>query len=131
MIIARRPRRANAAKGTIQSAYQGWSVGENNKSASWYNGARSVVLAVQRQPGTNTVAVAEKVQAEMDRLSIEATASKLVALGYPEALRNMHFRAHFPIRGLLVEARSIASISARRRLRVTSVPVRASSRRRR
>src|SRR4029079_2849792 len=37
-------------------------------------------------------------QAEMDRLSIEATASKLVALGYPEALRNMHFRAHFPIR---------------------------------
>ena len=41
---------------------------ENNKSASWYNGARSVILAVQRQPGTNTVAVAERVQAEMDRL---------------------------------------------------------------
>ena len=44
-------------------------------------------------------------QAEMDRLSIEATASKLVALGYPEALRNMHFRAHFPIRGLLVDTK--------------------------
>ncbi|HEX5071949.1 MAG TPA: efflux RND transporter permease subunit [Gemmatimonadaceae bacterium] len=41
---------------------------ENNKSASWYNGARSVILAVQRQPGTNTVAVAERVKAEMDRL---------------------------------------------------------------
>jgi HAD superfamily 5'-nucleotidase-like hydrolase len=44
-------------------------------------------------------------QSEMDRLSIEATASKLVALGYPEALRNMHFRAHFPIRGLLVDTK--------------------------
>ena len=41
---------------------------ENNRSASWYNGARSIVLAVQRQPGTNTVAVAEKVQAEMNAL---------------------------------------------------------------
>src|SRR4029079_4740926 len=28
----------------------------------------SIVLAVQRQPGTNTVAVAEKVQAEMEAL---------------------------------------------------------------
>jgi HAE1 family hydrophobic/amphiphilic exporter-1 len=31
---------------------------ENNKVASWYNGDRAVVLAIQRQPGTNTVAVA-------------------------------------------------------------------------
>ena len=35
---------------------------ENNKTASWYNGSRSVVLAVQRQPGTNTVAVAQGVK---------------------------------------------------------------------
>jgi HAE1 family hydrophobic/amphiphilic exporter-1 len=35
---------------------------ENNKTASWYNGDRSVVLAVQRQPGTNTVAVAQGVK---------------------------------------------------------------------
>ena len=34
---------------------------ENNRAASWYNGARSVVLAIQRQPGTNTVAVAQAV----------------------------------------------------------------------
>ncbi|GAC1416275.1 MAG: multidrug efflux RND transporter permease subunit [Gemmatimonadaceae bacterium] len=35
---------------------------ENNKVASWYNGNRSVVLAIQRQPGTNTVAVANGVK---------------------------------------------------------------------
>ena len=31
---------------------------QNNKVASWFNGSRSIVLAIQRQPGTNTVAVA-------------------------------------------------------------------------
>ncbi len=35
---------------------------ENNRTASWYDGSRSVVLAVQRQPGTNTVAVAQGVK---------------------------------------------------------------------
>jgi HAE1 family hydrophobic/amphiphilic exporter-1 len=35
---------------------------ENNRVASWYNGDRSVVLAIQRQPGTNTVAVANGVK---------------------------------------------------------------------
>src|SRR4051812_36524539 len=30
---------------------------QNNKNASWYNGDRAIVLAVMRQPGTNTVAV--------------------------------------------------------------------------
>ena len=34
---------------------------ENSRAASWYNGARSIVLAVQKQPGTNTVAVAQAV----------------------------------------------------------------------
>jgi len=35
---------------------------ENNKTAAWYDGDRSVILAIQRQPGTNTVAVAEGVK---------------------------------------------------------------------
>jgi hydrophobic/amphiphilic exporter-1 (mainly G- bacteria), HAE1 family len=35
---------------------------ENNKVASWYNGWRSVTLAIQRQPGTNTVAVVDAIR---------------------------------------------------------------------
>src|SRR5256714_319093 len=33
---------------------------QNNKTASWYAGSRSIVLAIQRQPGTNTVDVANR-----------------------------------------------------------------------
>src|SRR6476619_5960654 len=44
---------------------------ENNKVASWYNGDRAVVLAIQRQPGTNTVAVADGVKALIERLKVQ------------------------------------------------------------
>ena len=44
-------------------------------------------------------------QDEIDRLSIEATAKKLVQRGYPESLLQMSYRAHFPIRGLLVDTK--------------------------
>ncbi|HSC78682.1 MAG TPA: efflux RND transporter permease subunit [Candidatus Acidoferrales bacterium] len=36
---------------------------ENNKVASWYNNDRAVVLAIQRQPGTNTVEVVDNIRA--------------------------------------------------------------------
>lgn len=42
-------------------------------------------------------------QAEMDRLSIEATVAKLVEQGYPEELLTMKYRTDFPIRGLLID----------------------------
>lgn len=35
---------------------------ESNKIASWFNGERSVVLAIQRQPGTNTVEVVNSIK---------------------------------------------------------------------
>ena len=41
---------------------------QNNKVASWYNGARAIVLAIQRQPGTNTVAVASAVKDLVSRM---------------------------------------------------------------
>jgi HAD superfamily 5'-nucleotidase-like hydrolase len=44
-------------------------------------------------------------QAEMDRLSVEATAKKLVEKGYPDTLLSMTYRTNFPIRGLLVDKR--------------------------
>ncbi|ARV59573.1 acriflavine resistance protein B [Nostocales cyanobacterium HT-58-2] len=35
---------------------------ENDKVASWFNGTRAIVLAIQRQPGTNTVAVVDAIK---------------------------------------------------------------------
>jgi len=35
---------------------------ENDKAANWYKGERSVVLAIQRQPGTNTVEVVDSIK---------------------------------------------------------------------
>lgn len=36
---------------------------ENDKVASWFNNTRAVVLAVQRQPGTNTIEVVDAIKA--------------------------------------------------------------------
>lgn len=35
---------------------------ENNKVASWFNNTRGIVLAVQRQPGTNTIGVIDSIK---------------------------------------------------------------------
>src|ERR1043166_4007785 len=35
---------------------------QNDKVAAWYNGTRGVVLAVQRQPGTNTIQIVDAVK---------------------------------------------------------------------
>ncbi len=36
---------------------------ENNKAASWFNGVRGIIIAIQKQPGTNTVEVADSIRA--------------------------------------------------------------------
>ena len=36
---------------------------ENNEAATWYNDTRAIVLAVQRQPGSNTVQVVDEIRA--------------------------------------------------------------------
>jgi hydrophobic/amphiphilic exporter-1 (mainly G- bacteria), HAE1 family len=41
---------------------------QDTKQASWFNGQRAIVLAIQRQPGTNTVEVAQRVRDEVDQL---------------------------------------------------------------
>ncbi len=55
---------------------------QDTKQASWYNGERAIVLAIQRQPGTNTVAVAERVKAEVDKLRPLLPASVEIATLY-------------------------------------------------
>lgn len=41
---------------------------ENERQASWYNGRRSIVVAIQRQPGSNIVAIAEAIRQELPAL---------------------------------------------------------------
>ena len=55
---------------------------QDTKQASWFNGQRAIVLAIQRQPGTNTVAVAERIKAEVERLRPELPASVEMATLY-------------------------------------------------
>jgi HAE1 family hydrophobic/amphiphilic exporter-1 len=48
---------------------------ENNKLAAWFVDERAIVLAVQRQPGTNTVEVANRVKALLPNLQRQLPAS--------------------------------------------------------
>jgi HAE1 family hydrophobic/amphiphilic exporter-1 len=48
---------------------------ENDKVAGWYNETRSVVLAVQRQPGTNTVEVVDAIRELMPTFRAQMPAS--------------------------------------------------------
>ncbi len=48
---------------------------QNDKVANWFNGTRSVVLAVQRQPGVNTVAVVDSIKALIPRFQAQLPAS--------------------------------------------------------
>jgi len=41
---------------------------ENDKIATWFNGTRSIVLAIQKQPDANTVAVVDAVRARLPSL---------------------------------------------------------------
>src|SRR5439155_21712567 len=41
---------------------------QDNKRAAWFNGSRAIVLAIQRQPGAHTVAVAGRVRTRLASL---------------------------------------------------------------
>ena len=44
---------------------------ENDKTATWFNGSRSIVLAIQKQPDANTVAVVDAVRARLPALQAQ------------------------------------------------------------
>jgi hydrophobe/amphiphile efflux-1 (HAE1) family protein len=52
----------NGAPVRISDVGQAIDSVQNNRVASWFNGKRAVVLAVQRQPGTNTIAIVDEVR---------------------------------------------------------------------
>jgi HAE1 family hydrophobic/amphiphilic exporter-1 len=53
---------------------------ENDKTASWFNGERSIVLAIQKQPDANTVAVVDAVKARLPALQAQLPPSVNVNL---------------------------------------------------
>ena len=55
---------------------------QDTKQASWFNGQRAIVLAIQRQPGTNTVEVAQRVKDEVEQLRPQLPASVDMATLY-------------------------------------------------
>src|SRR5206468_3683036 len=48
---------------------------ENDKIASWFNNERAIVLAIQRQPDANTVAVVDLVRARLPGFRAQVPAS--------------------------------------------------------
>ncbi|HTI29410.1 MAG TPA: efflux RND transporter permease subunit, partial [Methylomirabilota bacterium] len=59
---------------------------QDNKAASWYNGDRAILLAVQRQPGTNTVAVATAVKQALAEIERELPPSVKVNIRYDRSV---------------------------------------------
>ncbi|WP_430387646.1 efflux RND transporter permease subunit [Dyella sp. 20L07] len=52
---------------------------QNDQVASWYNGERAIILAIQRQPGSNTVATIDRLRAVLP--TFEATLPPSIKLG--------------------------------------------------
>ena len=55
---------------------------ENDRVAAWLVDQRSIVLAVQRQPGTNTVEVVDAIRALLPKLSTQVPASVAISVLY-------------------------------------------------
>src|SRR5690242_83799 len=59
---------------------------QDDKSASWYNGERAVVLAIQRQPGTNTVEVVDNVNRLLPQIKDQIPAAVTIATLYDRSV---------------------------------------------
>ncbi|HTL71725.1 MAG TPA: efflux RND transporter permease subunit [bacterium] len=71
MIVAYR----NGNPVRLQELGQVFDSVQNNKVASWYNNTRAIVLAVQRQPGANTVEVVDNVKKLLPQFRSQIPAS--------------------------------------------------------
>ncbi len=59
---------------------------QNDKIANWYNGKPSQVIAIQRQPGTNTVEVVNNIKALLPTFRAEIPASIQLATLYDRSI---------------------------------------------
>jgi HAE1 family hydrophobic/amphiphilic exporter-1 len=80
---------------------------QETKAAAWFNSDRGIVLAIQRQPGTNTVEVAERVRGVMAELQSALPPSVKVETIYDrsvsirESVRDVKFTLYLTL-GLVV-----------------------------
>jgi HAE1 family hydrophobic/amphiphilic exporter-1 len=58
---------------------------ENDKTAAWYDGVRGVMLAVQRQPGSNTVAVCDNVKKILEQVRKEMPPAIKLRINFDES----------------------------------------------
>ena len=56
----------------VASVYDGV---ENDKQASWFNDARTIYLAINRQPGTNTVEIVDSIRALLPQIQTQLPAA--------------------------------------------------------
>jgi hydrophobic/amphiphilic exporter-1 (mainly G- bacteria), HAE1 family len=63
---------------------------DNDKLAAWYDNKRAVILAIQRQPGTNTVEVVDNVKVLIEQLKREIPPSVHLRIAFDasESIRN-------------------------------------------
>ncbi len=59
---------------------------QNDKTASWFNGTRAIVLAIQKQPGTNTVAVVNSIRKLLPRLEEHIPAAVRIDILYDRSV---------------------------------------------
>ncbi len=59
----------------LQDLGRAFSSVENDKIASWYNNKRAIVLAIQRQPGTNTIEVVDSIKKLLPQFQAQLPAS--------------------------------------------------------
>jgi HAE1 family hydrophobic/amphiphilic exporter-1 len=70
---------------------------QTDKVASWYNDDRAVILAIQRQPGTNTVEVVDRIRELLPKFRQELPASVSLnvlydrSVGIRESVRDVQF----------------------------------------
>ncbi|MFO0754562.1 MAG: efflux RND transporter permease subunit [Thermodesulfovibrionales bacterium] len=59
---------------------------ENNKVASWYKDTRAIILAIQRQPGTNTIEVVDAIKTLLPSFRAQMPASVTLDILYDRSL---------------------------------------------
>jgi HAE1 family hydrophobic/amphiphilic exporter-1 len=96
---------------------------ENNKTASWFNGERSILLAIERQPDANTVAVVDAVKAELPRLqaALPASVHLHVMLDRSQSIRDSVSDVRFTL-GLVIALVVMVIFLFLRNLTATIIP---------